>query len=164
MPVFTIVSAADSRAQAILTEYFDERSAGFPATQGRYRVSFPDPANFEPPRGLFLLADSQPDAAESTTVGCGGIRRIDDAPSGAVRYEIKHLFVRPEARGHGWGRALLAELEARARELGARELVLDTNASLASAGALYRSTGFVNIPPYNDNPNATDWRAKPLDP
>ncbi len=40
--------------------------------------------------------------------------------------------------------------------------MLDTNDSLAAAGALYRSAGFERIPPYNDNPNATAWYRKPL--
>jgi hypothetical protein len=40
--------------------------------------------------------------------------------------------------------------------------VLDTNASLAAAGGLYRSSGYVDIPPYNENPNATNWYLKTL--
>jgi ribosomal protein S18 acetylase RimI-like enzyme len=72
------------------------------------------------------------------------------------------LWLRPHVRGLGYGRALLTELERRARELGATELVLDTNSSLEAAGGLYRSSGLVNVEPYNDNPNATDWFAKKL--
>ena len=45
-------------------------------------------------------------------------------------------------------------------EFGAEELVLDTNASLEAAGGLYRSSGYVDIEPYNDNPNATNWYGK----
>jgi GNAT superfamily N-acetyltransferase len=77
---------------------------------------------------------------------------------------VKHLYLTPHARGRGLGSALLAELERRARELGAATLVLDTNRSLLAAGGLYRSAGFVPVPPYNDNPNATDWYAKRLSP
>jgi hypothetical protein len=40
--------------------------------------------------------------------------------------------------------------------------VLDTHASLASALALYRSSGWDEVPPYNDNPDATHWFAKSL--
>jgi ribosomal protein S18 acetylase RimI-like enzyme len=54
------------------------------------------------------------------------------------------------------------ELEARAVGLGARQIVLDTNASLEAAQGLYRTTGYEDIPPYNDNPNATNWFAKRL--
>ena len=51
-------------------------------------------------------------------------------------------------------------LERRAVAFGAQELVLDTNASLAAAGGLYRSSGYVEIEPYNANPNATHWYGK----
>ena len=94
-------------------------------------------------------------------VGCGGIRRIDDGPQGP-RYEIKHLYLRPETRGRGWGRLLMEELEARARDLGAADLVLDTHHSLEAAAALYAATGFTGIERYNDNPNATRWYGKSL--
>jgi ribosomal protein S18 acetylase RimI-like enzyme len=150
----------DAAAQALLTEYFTSRELGF--TGGTYTTTFPDPARFVPPRGVFLVVEGEDLAGEPADVGCGGIRRIDDGPDGAVRFEVKHLWLQPHTRGLGYGRALLAELERRAREFGAAELVLDTNNSLEAAGGLYRSAGFVNVEPYNDNPNATDWYAKPL--
>jgi GNAT superfamily N-acetyltransferase len=62
----------------------------------------------------------------------------------------------------GLGKALLAELERRAREFGATEVVLDTNAALVEAGGLYRSAGYAEVEPYNDNPNATHWFRKEL--
>ena len=69
--------------------------------------------------------------------------------------------------GDGWvtaeAGATMVALEAAARNAGARTLVLDTNRSLEAAGGLYRATGFVPVPPFNDNPNATDWYAKRLD-
>jgi GNAT superfamily N-acetyltransferase len=68
----------------------------------------------------------------------------------------------PGARGRGLGRRLLEALEAAARDAGARTLVLDTNRSLEAAGGLYRSAGFVPVPPFNENPNATDWYGKRL--
>jgi GNAT superfamily N-acetyltransferase len=115
------------------------------------------------PNGVFLLAYD-----EGVEVGCGGIRELrvplPEIEEGVpvVRYEIKHLWVTPTQRGNGYGRAILAELELRARGFGATELVLDTNASLEAAGGLYRSHGYEPIQPYNDNPNATDWFRKPL--
>ena len=155
----------DAAAHALLTEYFTSRELGF--TGGTYTTTFPDPAQFVPPRGVFLIAEGEDLAGEPADVGCGGIRRIADGPAhdgqpGAVRFEVKHLWLQPHTRGLGFGRALLVELERRAREFGATELVLDTNSSLEAAGGLYRSAGFVNVEPYNDNPNATDWFAKKL--
>ena len=40
--------------------------------------------------------------------------------------------------------------------------VLDTNATLTSALALYRAAGWVEVPAYNDNDEATHWFAKDL--
>ncbi|GAA2065923.1 GNAT family N-acetyltransferase [Leifsonia soli] len=161
MVSFADVAVTDATAHRMLSDYFAERAATFPSAQGAYRTSFPDPGQFVAPNGVFLLAYD-----DGVEVGCGGIRELrvpsaeaqDDAS--VVRYEIKHLWVTPSARGNGYGRAILAELELRARGFGATELVLDTNASLEAAGGLYRSHGYEPIPPYNDNPNATDWFRK----
>lgn len=163
MVSFADVSVTDTTAHRMLNAYFTERAATFPSSQGVYRTAFPDPGQFVPPHGVFLLVYD-----EDGEAGCGGIRELsvplaerDDAET-AVRYEIKHLWVSPERRGQGLGRAILTELEHRARGFGATELVLDTNASLEAAGGLYRTYGYENIQPYNDNPNATDWFRKPL--
>jgi GNAT superfamily N-acetyltransferase len=155
------VAVDDLAAQSLLTEYFASRALGFPADQGEYRTVFPDPAQFEPPRGVFLVVEGEDLAGEAADVGCGGIRRLDEL-DGPVAFEVKHLWLQPQARGIGAGRALLQELERRAVALGAQRLVLDTNESLAAAGGLYRSSGYVEIAPYNDNPNATTWYEKLL--
>jgi ribosomal protein S18 acetylase RimI-like enzyme len=140
-------------ALALLTEYFSDRERGF--TGGTYRVTFPDPACFTPPVGVFIVASD-----EGADVGCGGIRSVPPSAEGRIRFEVKHLWMRPHTRGRGFGRALLSELERRARAFGAEEVVLDTNDSLEAAGALYRSSGYESIAPYNDNPNATTWYRK----
>ena len=142
----------------MLTDYFTSRELGFVGAGG-YRISFPDPADFVPPAGVFLVAWTSDD--DGYPVGCGGVRRIP-APDHVVRFEIKHLWLAEATRGTGGGRAMLGELERRAKDFGATELVLDTNATLTAAAGLYASTGFVSIEPYNDNPNATNWYRKGL--
>jgi len=153
---FVPVSPAEPTTAALLDEYFLERSAGF-AVPGGYRVARPDPPSFRPPDGVFLRLDGD----DGAPLGCGGLRRLPDDEHGR-RLEVKHLFVAPGARGRGLGAALLAELEHRARALGAATLVLDTNRSLVAAAGLYRRAGFLPVPAYNDNPNATDWYGKRL--
>ncbi|WP_286277478.1 GNAT family N-acetyltransferase [Naasia aerilata] len=142
-------------ARRMLAEYFSARELSF--TGGTYRVSTPDPEVFVPPAGAFVLVEDD----DGAVVGCGGVRRLPDDERGP-RFEVKHLWLRPGTRGRGWGRALLAELESRAVDLGAATIVLDTNATLAAAGSLYRSSGYVSVPPYNDNPNANLWLRKVL--
>ena len=140
----------------LLAAYFAERAAGFPVPGG-YRPATADPGAFSPPAGVFLRLDDE----DGTPVGIAGLRSL--APDAAgPRMEVKHLYIVPGQRGRGLGRLLLDELERRARRAGAATLLLDTNRSLEAAGGLYRSAGFVPVEPYNDNPNATDWFAKPL--
>jgi ribosomal protein S18 acetylase RimI-like enzyme len=67
----------------------------------------------------------------------------------------------------GVGRRLLARLEHEAYARGARRTRLDTNRSLTEAIALYRSTGYVEVPAFNREPYAHHWfekdlRAQPL--
>lgn len=162
MVSFADVAVTDATAHRMLADYFAERAQTFPASQGAYRTTFPDPGQFVAPAGVFLLAYD-----EDGEAGCGGIRELrvstadlDDVP--VVRYEIKHLWVAPTHRGRGLGRTILSELEHRARGFGATQVVLDTNASLEAAGGLYRSHGYEETQPYNDNPNATNWFRKTL--
>ncbi|MEZ3159815.1 GNAT family N-acetyltransferase [Microbacterium sp. BWT-B31] len=142
-------------AHALLRDYFALRASIFPG--GGYRTVFPDPEAFEAPAGVFVVVRDD----DGTAVGCGGIRHLPDGPAG-VRYEVKHVYLAESTRGRGWGRLLLDDLERRARELGAAELVLDTHHTLEAAGGLYASSGYRSVEPYNDNPNATRWYAKSL--
>ena len=153
---FTESLPSDPAATALLNAYFSSRELGFAGAQG-YRIVFPENEQFVPPHGVFLVARS-----DGAALGCGGIRMIEPGEDGAVRFEVKHLWVDPAARGAGLGRQLLAELERRAIGFGATEAVLDTNASLTAAARLYHSSGYHSIPPYNDNPNATNWYSKTL--
>ncbi len=154
MITFRAASPADSDARDLIVEYFAERAAGFP---GEYRPVLPGPDAFTPPDGVLLLVEH----AERGLIGCGAVRRIADGPLGP-RVEVKHVYTRPAARGLGAGRLLMDELERRAREWGARELVLDTHHTLEAAAALYARMGFAPIEAYNDNPNATRWYGKAI--
>jgi GNAT superfamily N-acetyltransferase len=145
---FVPTPVTDPIADELLGEYFSMREHGMSS----YRTFRPDAALFTPPAGVFLVA-----FLDESPVGCGGVRMLSP-----VRGEIKHLWMRPAARGSGAGRALLTELESRAAELGATEIVLDTNERLAAAQSLYRSSGYDDVEPYNDNPNATHWFRKEL--
>ena len=138
-------AVGSAAAQSLLAEYVEYRTAAFPGP-APYRASTPEAHAFDRP-GLFLLA-----TMDDVPSGCGGVRALSPQ-----RFEIKHLFVRPEGRGGGLGRRILDALVEQARVCGAHEVVLDTHSSLTAAGALYRSTGFVEVAAYNDNPNADRW-------
>jgi GNAT superfamily N-acetyltransferase len=162
MAVFRESGVAEDAALALLTEYFSARAESFPNGPDAYQRVFPATADFEPPQGVFLIIEGEDLAGDAADVGCGGIRAVSPAADGSIRYEVKHLYVQPHARGTGAGAHLLAELERRAAEFGAAEVVLDTNASQATAARLYERRGYEQIEPYNDNPNATNWYRKRL--
>ena len=69
------------------------------------------------------------------------------------------MYVAPEARGRGVGRALLAALEAQASSMGFARVRLDCQ---RHNWPLYRAAGYVEIDDYNDNPFADHWAEKLL--
>jgi GNAT superfamily N-acetyltransferase len=100
-----------------------------------------DPAQFAPPRGLFLIA-----YLDDRAVACGGWR-VHDGPDGPEA-ELKRMYVSPAVRGRGVGRAVLAELERTAVEAGYRRMVLETGVKQPEALALYQSAGYVEVPKF----------------
>jgi ribosomal protein S18 acetylase RimI-like enzyme len=72
------------------------------------------------------------------------------------------MWVSPEARRLGVGRRLLAELEDDARRRGADVVYLETNKTLREAASLYRSAGYVEVEPFNNEPYTHHWFEKQL--
>lgn len=100
-----------------------------------------------PPMGrTFVASDGNGDR-----LGMVFLRR-----SGPEGMEIKRLFVRPEARGTGAGRALVDAAIKEARSAGARTLRLDTTRNLEAAIGLYRSAGFDFCEPYPESDHFGD--------
>ncbi|HEX4893526.1 MAG TPA: GNAT family N-acetyltransferase, partial [Hyphomicrobiaceae bacterium] len=65
---------------------------------------------------------------------------------------MKRLYVVPEGRGSGVGNALVDAVVSEAKRIGYREIRLDSLPSMTAAIALYRASGFQEIPPYYDTP------------
>jgi GNAT superfamily N-acetyltransferase len=108
------------------------------------------PDELRGPDGAYLVGYE----GEAPVAG-GGVRRLDAGVA-----EIKRMYVRPGARSRGVARALLEALEQTARDLGYESVRLDTGPKQQHALALYRSAGYADVPPYNDNPFACFWGEK----
>ena len=102
------------------------------------------PGLYGPPKGELLLA-RRPDGM---AIGCAALRPME--PRGCC--EMKRLYVSPEARGLGLGKALIQALIAAAERIGYREMRLDTLPSMRDAQALYGRLGFDIAEPYYDTP------------
>jgi ribosomal protein S18 acetylase RimI-like enzyme len=104
------------------------------------------PGGYAPPAGALLLAQGEGDVA----LGCVALRATDQPG----RCEMKRLYVAPEGRGQGIGRALIEAVMREAARLGYRDIVLDTLPTMTAAIALYRDAGFTAVEAYYATPLA----------
>ena len=105
-----------------------------------------------PPRGALVIA-----RLREQLIGCGAVKFHPGAAA-----ELKRMWVSVDARGLGVGRRILLELEERARNAGAPAARLETNRALTEAIQLYRRSGYLEVPPFNDEPHAHHWFEKQL--
>ncbi|MDI7775995.1 GNAT family N-acetyltransferase [Asticcacaulis sp. EMRT-3] len=102
------------------------------------------PGKYAPPQGALLLASH-----DARMIGCVAMRPL---ASGVC--EMKRLYVTPQGRGLGVGRALIDAVLSEARRLGYGEMKLDTLPQMTAAIALYQEAGFAPAPAYYDTPIA----------
>jgi ribosomal protein S18 acetylase RimI-like enzyme len=92
-----------------------------------------------------LFAGDRPD-------GFAQLRFRPSLYTGALDAHLEELYVVPERRGRGLGRALLEAAMAHARERGAAHIDLGTSEDDVAARALYESAGFTNHEGRPDGP------------
>ena len=85
-------------------------------------------------------------------VACALCRPCPSVPDAA---ECKRLYVIPEARGLGIATNLMQRIEAEAETAGYTTMYLDTKDEFQVAIAFYTRHGYLPIPRYNDNAQAT---------
>ena len=137
--------------RAIFLEYleFVERYLGqdlsFQGTEKEFS-DFPDTYD-----ALFLAT------LNGAAVGACGIK-----PFKPGICELKRLYCRPAARGHGVGLKLSRSALEAARDLGYKQINLDTDHGLTHANAVYEALGFKDIDKYYDNPMDSRFMARAL--
>ena len=103
------------------------------------------PGDYAPPGGRLLLAEY-----EGQVAACVALHKLEHDIC-----EMKRLYLRPQFRGKGLGRALAGRIIAEARAIGYQRMRLDTvEPVMKDAVAMYRRLGFREIPPYCNNPIA----------
>ena len=104
------------------------------------------PGDYVQPRGTLIAAKFGERLA-----GCCALRPLDavDYPNAS---EMKRLFVRPDCRGFGIGKALAEAVLDAARHADYSCVLLDTLTEMEAARAMYEDLGFIESPPYYHNP------------
>lgn len=149
---FVEVRPDSAEARQCLARYYAEIAGRFADGFDPGQSSAPTLDAFAPPDGTFLVV-----RLDRALIGCGGFKR--DAPG--IAY-LKRMWIAPEARGLGLGKRLLRELEQRARRIGYGKVRLETEKTLTEAQALYRASGYAEVPPFNDELYAHHWFEKTL--
>lgn len=144
--------ASGPEATWCLARYYDELRERFEEGFDVANSVSSDPGDFIRPRGAFLLV-----LDEGRAAGCGGVTLTRPT----VGY-IKRMWIDPSCRGFGLGRKLLAALEGLARDLGCTKARLETNRALTGAIRMYRTSGYREVPPFNDEFYAHHWFEKSL--
>ena len=123
---------AQSLGFSLCFQSFDQELAGLPG-------------DYAPPDGRLLVVQYRDQLA-----GCVALHSM-----GPGICELKRLYLRPQFRGKGLGRALAERVIAEARVMGCRKMRLDTvEPVMPNAVAMYRRLGFKEIEPYRHNPIA----------
>ncbi len=137
------VSYADPLAQELVGRVQQEYVQRYGGPDG----AAVEPGEFDPPHGLFLVAE-----VDGVPAGCGAWRSLGDG-----RAEMKRVYVEPAFRRRGLAQVVVDAVEEDAARAGIRLLVLNTGPEQPEALALYAVLGYEPVTPfgiYADEPRA----------
>jgi putative acetyltransferase len=146
LKILTFAQAESAAQAAQARELFLEyaQSLGFSLCFQNFDQELAElPGDYAPPEGRLLLAEYKNQVA-----GCVALHKVEPGIC-----EMKRLYLRPQFRGQGLGRALADRIIAEARQIGYQRMRLDTvEPVMKDAVAMYRKLGFKEIAPYRPNP------------
>lgn len=132
-----LVAMLDTELDEIYADLIDEASP----LSAEVRASFDGTLSPELKAefsGVFLVA-----RRDGVPVACGGMLFLDETTG-----EVRRVYARPEERGSGLARALMAELERVASERGLSQVLLETAVRQPRAMRFYETLGYTRVPPY----------------
>ena len=137
-------TAQIAQARELFLEY--AQSLGFSLCFQNFDKELAElPGDYTPPEGRLLLAEYVGELA-----ACVALHKLEPGIC-----EMKRLYLRPQFRGKGLGRALADRIIADARQIGYHRMRLDTvEPVMKDAVAMYRKLGFKQVAPYRPNPIA----------
>jgi ribosomal protein S18 acetylase RimI-like enzyme len=140
--------------EVVIVEYGTEMAAVYRElvlswVEADYSVEPSDLAQAEDPVGTLIRPGGHVFMAQvdGHCLGTAALRKVDDHT-----YELCKMVVTPRARGRQLGQKLMRHAIAKARMLGARKMVLETNHKAEAAIKLYRKNGFQHHPFPADHP------------
>lgn len=135
MITLTQATAPTDAVRALIGELDAILSAEYPPEQ---RFGLALDAIFTPHISFFVAE------LDGAPVGCGGVALFADFA------EVKRMYVRDSARGHGLAQAILARLEAETVAAGLAVLRLETGIAQRAAIRLYERAGFTICGAFGD--------------
>ena len=117
--------------QEVMTE-FEAVGEGYSITDSEVNAMF---EAYSEPRSQFWVLTKK-----EKIVGCGGIAQL--ANGDVETCELRKMYFRPEARGHGMGKKMVNLCFEKAKQLGYKKVYLETIARMSQANILYQRMGF----------------------
>ncbi len=135
-----LIKASDNQTLAkVIRDTLSEFGANHPgtvyydtATDSLYEL-------FRKPSSMYFVAENE----NGKVVGGGGIYPTEGLPEGTC--ELVKMYLLPEARGIGLGRAIIEKCLQTAREFGFKQVYIESMPELKQALNVYEKFGFIYL-------------------
>jgi GNAT superfamily N-acetyltransferase len=122
----------------VTQRYCGDMYRGRPSVRQYVESALPKFIDSKQPEGIVLILE-----IDGVVVSMGALRKLEEGIA-----EIKRMYIRPEQRGHGYGKEMMNKLIDAAKQFGYSTLRLDTAEFMTAARHTYESAGFKARGPY----------------